>query len=365
MKSAVKWPFIFISIFFYSSMVILYINLSSVMYYNATIKSIKKEINSFQSTLQSNRSLTSLTEIESIVNSTEEKYFAFYTIYTSDKEVLSGSDDIRVVGYIDSVIDLNPEEAYFKILDDNFIFSAFSLQISDSTPIYLSLCYNISSVSTLLFPQANSILMIIVLLPLFIGLFLIIMILNLYKRVNIREKQNAQIATLDPLTGFYNKEYFFKVLKNEIDRINRNSGIVSLIVCDMNNFFSIYEKYGYDFAELIIQAVAKIIENNYRNYDIIGRFGDDEFVILMVDSSGTEALESSERCSKMIEDSKFYYESTEITITASFGISSFEGDPKGDYSNENAFRELTFSALKALSSAKKSSDKKVVVYNKE
>ncbi len=339
------------------------------MQHNAIVKILKGEGHFLKQIFDSNYSL--IDSAESIFDGVNEKNpynFENIVIYNPDYSLKSGKS------HFDSQLfrlDFNQDSlqaVFFKILrnDRGSIDAVVLFKITNGgrCVAIVQLEYDLNSVKSAYFPQAVPLLFIVLVLPFFIGLFLVVMILNLYKRINSKEKENAKITMLDPLTEFFNKDYFFKVLKQEIERIKQKQGSLSLTVCDLRNFFNIYEKYGFDFAELIIQAIAKIIGDNYRNYDVKGRFGDDEFVILMVNSTAEESKEFADNCYRKIEESKFYYDGKEITITADFGIAILTADDINDQSDiDNCFRDLTFNALKALSSAKKDENECVVVYN--
>jgi len=136
------------------------------------------------------------------------------------------------------------------------------------------------------------------------------------------------------------------------------------MIFDVDDFLSINRNFGDEFGDLVIQTLSKIVLENFRTFDIVGRFGGDEFAVIMVDSDLDEGYIASERCRKSIEENKFYEGTNEIAITISAGLSTISIDkniPADDKSANKTgiYRNLIFTALNNLAIAKKNGKNRI------
>ncbi len=114
------------------------------------------------------------------------------------------------------------------------------------------------------------------------------------------QKQQAfekikDLSIRDPLTGLYNRRYLNKVLSSEIGRALRLNRSLSLILFDIDNFKRINDQYGHVKGDHVLQALAECFELMIRPYDILSRFGGEEFLILMSETDEQKAIASAER----------------------------------------------------------------------
>jgi diguanylate cyclase (GGDEF)-like protein len=186
------------------------------------------------------------------------------------------------------------------------------------------------------------------------------MIVQLQTSLSFLSKNYEDIKNRDSTTGLRNKEHFYTLLKREIERMARYGGKLSLATADIDNFTLVNEEFGYEFSNMILRTISNIFSTGFRIFDITGRFAEDEICVLLINTNEKEAFSSLERCRKMVEENKFYYENKEITITNSVGISSIKRKKKKDGASyyeekkEMIFRNLIFDSINALSKAKRS-----------
>lgn len=141
------------------------------------------------------------------------------------------------------------------------------------------------------------------------------------------EKANADLAILsqtDGLTQLFNRNHWQHCIEAEFKRYNRNQHSSSLVMLDIDHFKAINDKYGHLVGDDVIRHLAKVIREQVRETDISGRYGGEEFVILLADTNTADALVFAERLRKTVEESVVIYNDIEIKYTVSIGIAEVE-----------------------------------------
>ena len=94
-----------------------------------------------------------------------------------------------------------------------------------------------------------------------------------------------EIATIDEKTGVYNNKFFKTVSEMELDKAKRGIGPLSLFMIDLDNFKKLNDTYGHLIGDLVLKRLGFILKKGTRKYDIVSRFGGEEFVILLPNTS--------------------------------------------------------------------------------
>ncbi|WP_045778940.1 GGDEF domain-containing protein, partial [Methylocucumis oryzae] len=129
------------------------------------------------------------------------------------------------------------------------------------------------------------------------------------------------IANTDFLTGLNNRRYFRERVEHELLRAQRRNTRFSLLMLDIDFFKRVNDNYGHQMGDIVLQKVAQHCQQAVRKVDIVGRFGGEEFVLFLPDSSFANALEIAERLRKGIETSVLaYVDSETIHVTISIGV---------------------------------------------
>lgn len=169
-------------------------------------------------------------------------------------------------------------------------------------------------------------------------------------------------ATLDALTGFYNRRQLEARIKQEVANAKRQHAPLCGIMTDIDYFKNVNDTYGHAAGDLVLKTIAKVIRGQLREYDIAGRYGGEEFSILLPFTKINEAEMVAERLRQTVENriidiSKVAPESEQknIKITLSLGIYEIKEDDKEE--------DLMKKADKALYQAKNTGRNKVVVNN--
>lgn len=126
------------------------------------------------------------------------------------------------------------------------------------------------------------------------GLVIAGVILILQSTVLIRQLQDS--ARSDPKTGVLNATGFTEIAQLELDRTARQPGQhAALMMLDIDHFKPINDRFGHPAGDAVIKAIAHTISSEIRNYDVLGRWGGDELVILLPGTTGAEAVHVAER----------------------------------------------------------------------
>lgn len=129
-----------------------------------------------------------------------------------------------------------------------------------------------------------------------------------------------EVAIRDPLTEIYNRRYLFERLRENNDRFRRTGTIYSVAILDVDHFKNINDTYGHQVGDYILKELAKIVLTKIRSYDLLGRYGGEEFIIAFIDTDREAASIILERILKTVRENVFIYGDREIFITFSCGI---------------------------------------------
>ena len=138
------------------------------------------------------------------------------------------------------------------------------------------------------------------------------------------EEDASRYATFDYLTGLLNRRAFIEKLHQEFNRAKREKQLVSLMLLDIDYLKKVNDSLGHKAGDFLIQTFGKSILERLRPYDFLGRYGGDEFIICMPNTTPEVALEIAERLRSHIENKELSYDDTPLKMTASIGICSYD-----------------------------------------
>ena len=153
----------------------------------------------------------------------------------------------------------------------------------------------------------------------------------LYMALRIPELERK--SETDQKTGLFNHHYFMAQFNNELQRANRYDRPLAIIMADLDLLRNINNTYGHLAGDEVLKGVADILKHTVREYDLVARFGGEEFAILMPEAEIDKAIERAEHIRKTIESARFIVPTSvqPIKVTMSFGISkreNFEQSPE-------------------------------------
>jgi len=147
-----------------------------------------------------------------------------------------------------------------------------------------------------------------------------IYVLDITKR-KMAEKEIHLLATTDSLTGIANRREFSAILARELDRAKRYGAPLSLAMYDLDYFKRVNDTFGHDVGDDVLQAVTGLVKENIRTVDVVGRWGGEEFMVLMPASDMQAARNASEKLRLAIAGHHF---NKVGNLTVSFGATALE-----------------------------------------
>lgn len=137
-----------------------------------------------------------------------------------------------------------------------------------------------------------------------------------------RSKEEAiRLATTDALTGAYNRRYLMTELENELERARREQLPVSVVMCDIDNFKAINDRYGHRMGDAVLEHVVQLINRCCRSkIDWVARYGGEEFALVMPATDSAGAIVVAERVRQALEQTPVEGDRYGVSMTASFGV---------------------------------------------
>ena len=170
--------------------------------------------------------------------------------------------------------------------------------------------------------------------------------MEVIKKINFMYTHTKQMSITDTLTRLFNRRHFENEFEREFKRSKRYNTDLSIAIIDIDFFKNINDTYGHSCGDYVLKEVAFLITQNFRQTDILFRYGGEEFVVILTETSHETACVPLERLRKRIENNKFLFNNQEIKVTISIGVTS-----KTDFEKAQDMFDL---ADKALYEAKNS-----------
>ena len=139
----------------------------------------------------------------------------------------------------------------------------------------------------------------------------------------LRETLRAQ-SICDPLTGWYNRRYMEETLEREIGRVARNKRPLVVIMLDVDNFKEFNDTFGHEAGDVALQNLCQMLKTHIRSEDVACRFGGDEFVLILPDTSAELGAQRAEEMRIAVGHEEIQYHDHLLRpMTLSFGIATF------------------------------------------
>ncbi|MEE9401760.1 MAG: GGDEF domain-containing protein [Desulfobacteria bacterium] len=139
--------------------------------------------------------------------------------------------------------------------------------------------------------------------------------------------EEVMLATTDPLTRLYNRRFMNEFLARETERSKRSHSKFAVVMADVDDFKRINDTYGHLSGDIVLKAIVRGMISGTREYDIAGRYGGEEFLIIMPEIDKQTTVDVADRMRRNIENHEIEVMNGEmVTVTASFGIATFDED---------------------------------------
>ncbi|MGO1468447.1 MAG: sensor domain-containing diguanylate cyclase [Tissierella sp.] len=170
------------------------------------------------------------------------------------------------------------------------------------------------------------------------------------------ERKILDMSNRDALTNAYNRRHIFDRAKEIIEEYKRIKKIFSISIIDIDNFKDINDNYGHQAGDYILKSFTEVIDENLRPYDLLGRYGGEEFILILNNINRKESSLVVGRILNIIRNKTFNFDGQDINLTFSAGISSCTEMEK----NKILIDDLVKIADQRMYYAKKTGKNKVV-----
>ncbi len=145
------------------------------------------------------------------------------------------------------------------------------------------------------------------------------------KKKMLYEKVKAFSVT-DSLTGVYLRKYFFQQLELELARSRESNALFSILLLDLNSFKQVNDRYGHLVGDELLKQVGSLLSSHCREIDLTGRYGGDEFVMLLPGAGPSDAEKIKQRILAFSEAHSVLHDGEKLTPSLAVGIASFPAD---------------------------------------
>ncbi len=186
------------------------------------------------------------------------------------------------------------------------------------------------------------------------------MIQGLYiHRLKVLYERARALSITDELTSLYNRRHFLNELEREVERAKRYSESFCLAIVDIDNFKHYNDTHGHQMGDELLKEFAGFVRTVVRETDMVGRYGGDEFIILMPETTRAVAYHVAERLRSRVQEYPFHGRETQPggNVTISIGVAEFATDGESSH-------QLLRSADNALYEAKRDGRNMVCLANR-
>jgi diguanylate cyclase (GGDEF)-like protein len=134
-----------------------------------------------------------------------------------------------------------------------------------------------------------------------------------------RIQELEELALICPLTGVGNRRYAEMALQNAFDELQRFAWEFGVCFVDLDHFKQVNDNYGHNVGDQVLRMTALALRNGLRSFDFVGRWGGEEFMVLLPNINAEVLNKIAERCRSLIEGSEFQVDGHPVQVTASMG----------------------------------------------
>ena len=175
---------------------------------------------------------------------------------------------------------------------------------------------------------------------------------TLMQGITLRENTILELSRKDGLTGAWNRRYLNEILQHEIESAARNGYFVSIIMLDLDFFKKINDKFGHHAGDKVLITATEVLHQCVRTTDYVGRFGGEEFLMILPYCDAAQVMEVAERCRLSIAAQTINLDPDTLHITGSFGATTLPISAGRPQDVQSILDKMVNTADKALYEAK-------------
>lgn len=151
---------------------------------------------------------------------------------------------------------------------------------------------------------------------------------QMYKNIKLEEANTKlnYMSNHDPLTGLANRRNFEIQIKHKMNALKDQGKSSALLLLDIDHFKLINDQFGHPIGDILLKKLSSILVKNIRSSDLVTRWGGEEFLIILFETSIDEAYESADKIRIAVEKEILEIDNFKINITISLGIALLNGD---------------------------------------
>ena len=180
-------------------------------------------------------------------------------------------------------------------------------------------------------------------------------IVELHRQLEAKNSLLQELALTDSLTGLPNRRAIEDWATRQLSGAIRYGFSFLVVLADLDHFKTVNDTYGHDAGDTVLKKFAEILKANSRRSDICGRIGGEEFLFVLTHTTQDNAKIVIERIRAELQAAKFDFDGTSLTVTASFGLASFDTSQPAD------FNRLVTQADVALYAAKRAGRNRIEI----
>ena len=150
------------------------------------------------------------------------------------------------------------------------------------------------------------------------------------RKLHALNSELTRLATTDALTGLVNRRQMREFIEREITRFMRSGRMFAVILADIDHFKSINDKFGHQTGDVVLIAVANAMREVMRAQDQLARWGGEEFLVLLPETSGSEALAAAQRLQERLVNLQSTQPEVITPITLTYGIAHYKAELSAD-----------------------------------
>lgn len=151
-----------------------------------------------------------------------------------------------------------------------------------------------------------------------------IMLNNMGNKIDAAQNALLEASIRDELTGLHNRRFLMSRLHEEYERARRNGTMLGLLMLDIDYFKNINDRYGHPAGDEVLRSVAQNLAFMLREYDVAGRYGGEEFVVVSTGTTAEDLVRLADRIRERIESLEMHGKAPALRVTVSIGVSALE-----------------------------------------